>query len=61
LDETDTIFLLLEHGNFLEAMAENETPPLGAINVSRLYGARTLIQLNSDPDYIDHRGYTALQ
>ena len=42
-------------------MAENETPPLGAINVSRLYGARTLIQLNSDPDYIDHRGYTALQ
>ncbi|MEM7363319.1 MAG: hypothetical protein AAF525_04810 [Pseudomonadota bacterium] len=59
-DETDTITLLLEHGASLEAVAENETPLLGAIKVSRLNSARTLVRAGADPDYIDHRGYTAL-
>ena len=59
-DETDTITLLLDYGASLEAVAENETPLLGAIKVSRLKSAQALVEAGADPDYVDHKGYTAL-
>lgn len=59
-DETDTIALLLDHGASLEAVAENETPLLGAIKVSRLKSARALVEAGADPDFVDGKGNTAL-
>ena len=52
--------LLLKHGAPLEAVAEGETPLLGAIKVSRFESAGLLLEAGADPDFVDADGMTAL-
>ena len=52
--------LLIKHGASLEAVAEGETPLLGAIKVSRFDSARVLLAAGANPNYVDSKGMTAL-
>ncbi len=52
--------LLIAHGAPLEAVAEGETPFLGAVKVSRFESAALLLEAGADPDYLDAKGMTAL-
>jgi hypothetical protein len=54
------IRLLVKHGADLEAVAENTTPFLGAVSWSKFVPAEELLKLGSNPNYIDHKGMTAL-
>ena len=59
-DDEAMLGLLIEHGAPLEAVAEGETPFLGAIKVSRFKAARVLLEAGADPDFVDAKGMTAL-
>ena len=59
-DDEDMLGLLIEHGAPLEAVAEGETPLLGAIKVSRFRAASLLLAAGADPNYVDASGMTAL-
>jgi ankyrin repeat protein len=54
------IRLLVKHGADLEAVAEKTTPFLGAVSWSKFAPAEQLLKLGADPNYIDHKGMTAL-
>jgi ankyrin repeat protein len=54
------IRLLVKHGADLEAVAENTTPFLGAVSWSKFAPAEELLKLGANPNYIDHKGMTAL-
>lgn len=55
-----SIRLLVKHGAYLEAIAEGETPFLGAVKYSKFTAAEELLRLGADPDYRDKHGMTAL-
>ena len=52
--------LLIDAGASLEAVAEGETPLLGAVKNSKFKAARRLLDAGSDPNFQDTRGLTAL-
>jgi hypothetical protein len=52
--------LLVGAGAPLEAVAEGETPLLGAVKSSKFKAARLLLDAGSNPDFQDARGMTAL-
>lgn len=54
------IKLLLKHGANIEAIAEGETPLLGAVKMSRFAKAEVLLKAGADPDFKDQSGMTAL-
>jgi len=54
------IRLLVRHGADLEALAENETPFLGAVKCSKFGPAEELLRLGANPDFRDKHGMTAL-
>ena len=59
-EDVDMIELLVERGAPLEAIAERETPLLGAVKWSRFKGAGALLAAGADPDFKDEKGMTAL-
>lgn len=59
-DDEEMLRLLIDHGAPLEAVAEGETPFLGAIKVSRFRSAAMLLEAGADPDFVDAKGMTAL-
>ncbi len=59
-DDLDAIDLLLDHGADLEAVAEGETPFLGAIKSSHFAAAWHLAERGADVDFQDATGMTAL-
>ena len=59
-DDLPMLRLLIDHGAPLEAVAEGETPLLGAIKVSRFQSARVLLEAGADPNFVDGQGMTAL-
>ena len=59
-DDEAMLRLLVARGASLEAVAEGETPLLGAVKVSRFRAAAVLLELGADPDFIDAGGMTAL-
>lgn len=58
-EDVDMIELLVERGAPLEAIAEAETPLLGAVKWSRFKGAGALLAAGADPDFQDAKGMTA--
>ncbi len=54
------IRLLARHGADLEAIAEGETPFLGAVKWSKFGSAEELLKLGANPDFRDSHGMTAL-
>lgn len=52
--------LLVDNGAPLEAVAEGETPLLGAVKSSKFKAAKQLLEAGSDPNYRDAKGMTAL-
>lgn len=59
-NDVDVIKLLADGGANLEAVADDETPFLGAVKSSRFRGAHALLELGASPDFRDSRGMTAL-
>ncbi len=59
-EDGEMLRLLIEHGAPLEAVAEGETPLLGAIKVSRFSSAAVLLEAGADPNFVDAKGMTAL-
>jgi hypothetical protein len=59
-DDFAAIDLLLDHGADLEAVAEGETPFLGAIKTSHFASAWRLAERGADVNAVDERGTTAL-
>ena len=59
-EDLEMLALLLEQGATLEAVAEGETPLLGAIKWSKFKGASFLLSAGADPNYIDAKQMTAL-
>lgn len=59
-DDLAAIRLLLAHGADIDAVAEDETPFLGAVKVSHFAPARLLLEKGANPDFRDSRGMTAL-
>ena len=54
------IKLLVSSGADVDAVAEDETPFLGAVKWSRFRKAETLLELGADVNFRDSRGMTAL-
>jgi ankyrin repeat protein len=59
-EDTRMLGLLIDAGAPLEAVAEAETPLLGAVKHSKFKSARVLLDAGSDPNFRDARGMTAL-
>ena len=59
-EDAAMIELLIERGAPLEAIAERETPLLGAVKWSKFRGAATLLEAGADPDFRDAKTMTAL-
>lgn len=59
-DQLTAIKLLVASGAELDAVAEAETPFLGAIKTSHFRSARLLLELGADVDFRDPGGMTAL-
>ncbi len=59
-EDPKMVNLLVEAGAPLEAVAERETPLLGAVKYSKFKAARMLLDAGSNPDFQDVRGMTAL-
>lgn len=54
------IELLVEHGARIDAVAEDETPFLGAAKSGHFAAAELLLRLGADANFQDSRGMTAL-
>ena len=59
-EDLDMLDLLIEYGAKLEAVAEAETPLLGAVKWSKFKAARFLLSVGADPNYLDAKQMTAL-
>lgn len=59
-DDLAAIRLLLANGAAIDAVAEDETPFLGAVKLSHFEPARLLLEKGANPDFRDSRGMTAL-
>ena len=59
-EDADMINLLLDRGANIEAIAEDETPLLGAVKYSKFAMAELLLASGSNPDFQDSKGMTAL-
>jgi ankyrin repeat protein len=59
-DDLAAIDLLLDHGADIEAVAEGETPFLGAVKVSHFESAEALLKRGANPNFKDRNGMTAL-
>ena len=59
-ENAEMIRLLLEYDAPLEAIAEAETPLLGAVKYSKFNAAAWLLEAGANPDFMDERGMTAL-
>ncbi len=59
-DDLAAIDLLLDHGADIEAVAEGETPFLGAVKVSHFDSAQKLLERGANPNFKDKKGMTAL-
>ncbi len=58
--DLDMLRVLIDAGARLDAVAEGETPLLGAVKYSKFKAAAWLLDAGSDPDFQDDRGMTAL-
>lgn len=59
-EDVAAIKLLVAGGADIDAVAEDETPFLGAVKWSRFRGATALLDLGADVNFQDSRGMTAL-
>lgn len=59
-DDEAMLKLLVDRGANIDAVAEDETPLLGAVKVSRFLAVRILLEAGADPDVQDGKGMTAL-
>ncbi|MEJ2131099.1 MAG: ankyrin repeat domain-containing protein [Gammaproteobacteria bacterium] len=59
-EDKEFIELLVDAGANLEAVAEAETPLLGAVKWSKFKSARVLLDAGADPNFRDASGMTAL-
>ena len=59
-EDLDMLDLLIEYGATLEAVAEAETPLLGAVKWSKFNAAAFLLSAGADPNYQDAKRMTAL-
>ena len=59
-EDTRMLGLLVDAGAPLEAVAEGETPLLGAVKHSKFKAARLLLDAGSDPNFQDANDMTAL-
>lgn len=59
-EDLDMLRLLVAEGAPLEAVAEGETPLLGAVKYSKFKAAKLLLEVGCDPDFQDAKGMTAL-
>ena len=59
-EDLDMLDLLIEYGATLEAVAEAETPLLGAVKWSKFKAASFLLSAGADPNYQDAKRMTAL-
>ncbi len=59
-EDLDMLDLLIEYGATLEAVAEAETPLLGAVKWSKFNAAAFLLSAGADPNYQDAKQMTAL-
>lgn len=59
-DDGAMIKLLLKKGANIEAIAEGETPLLGAVKWSRFEKVEILLKAGADPDFRDRKDMTAL-
>ncbi len=59
-EDRDTLKVLIDAGAPLEAIAEGETPLLGAVKYSKFKAAAWLLDAGCDPDFRDAKGMTAL-
>jgi hypothetical protein len=59
-DDVAAIRLLVGAGAEIDAVAEDETPFLGAVKTSHFRAAKLLLDLGADADFQDRHGMTAL-
>ena len=59
-EDLDMLNVLIEYGAQLEAVAEDETPLLGAVKSSKFKAARFLLSVGADVNYLDSKQMTAL-
>jgi ankyrin repeat protein len=59
-DDVATIKRLVAAGAEIDAVAEDETPFLGAVKTSHFKAAKALLELGADPDFQDRKRMTAL-
>lgn len=59
-EDLDMLGLLVDAGATLDAVAENETPMLGAVKHSKFTAAAFLLEAGASPDFRDVHGMTAL-
>ena len=59
-EDEEMLQLLIDRGAPLEAIAEGETPLLGAVKWSKFRAVDVLLNAGASPDFRDKKGFTAL-